>query len=88
MTGDSGLNREKAMVITLDPELGAAVSERARRQGVLPEVLALEALRERFLAPVPAAGSRDEWEQRLRGMATDCGVSLPDAALGSDGIYE
>ena len=36
----------------------------------------------------PAAGSRDEWERRLRRVATDCGVSLPDAALSSEGIYE
>ena len=82
------MNREKAMRITLDPELGAALNEMARRRGVPPEVLAVEALRERFLAPVAAAGSRDEWEQRLRRVATDCGVSLPDDALSSEGIYE
>ena len=33
------------MVLTLDPELEAALNEEARRRGVAPEVLALTALR-------------------------------------------
>ncbi len=32
--------------------------------------------------------SRDEWERRLRQVATDCGTSLRDDALSSDGLYE
>jgi hypothetical protein len=76
------------MVITVDPELEAALKEQARRRGILPEALALEALRDRFLAPGRADESRDEWERRLRRTATDCGVPLPDAALSSEGLYE
>jgi hypothetical protein len=38
------------MVITLGPELGSALNEAARRQGVAPDVLTLNVLRERFLA--------------------------------------
>jgi hypothetical protein len=76
------------MVITLSPELAAALNEQARRQGIAPEALALEALRERFLAPTRPDEPRDEWERRLRGVATDCGVSLSDAAVSSEGIYE
>jgi predicted transcriptional regulator len=76
------------MVITLDPKLETALNELARRQGVSPEALALEALRERFLVPAPADESLDEWERRLWQTATDCGVSLPDAAVSSEGIYE
>jgi hypothetical protein len=76
------------MVITLGPELAAALNEQARRQGVAPEVLVLEALRDRFLAPGRPEESRDEWERRLREVATDCGVSLSDAAVSSEGIYE
>jgi len=34
--------------------------------------------------PVPA----DEWERRLFAAAIDCGVSVPDSALSSDGLYE
>jgi hypothetical protein len=75
------------MVITLGPELEAALSEQARRQGVAPEVLALNALRARFLAaalPQP----RDEWERRLLGLAKDCGVSLPDWAVSREALYD
>ncbi len=76
------------MVITLGPELEAALNESARRQGVAPEVLALEALRDRFLPPTPAYELQDEWVRRLRQVATDCGVSLSDAAVSSEGMYE
>ena len=38
----------------------------------------------RWEGPVPA----DEWERRLFGAAVDCVVSVPDAALSSDGLYE
>ncbi len=74
------------MVIDLGPELEAVLSDLARRQGTSAEVLALNALRERFL--VPAIQPRDEWERRLLGAASDCGVSLPHAAVSSEGIYE
>jgi hypothetical protein len=76
------------MVIALDSKLEAAVSEQARRQGVAAEALALEALRDRFLAPTQPDASPDEWVRRLRQVATDCGVSLPDAAVSREGIYE
>jgi hypothetical protein len=72
------------MVITLPPRLEAALSEQARRRGVAPEVLAVDALRDRFLPIEP----RDEWERRLFGCAIDCGVSVPDSALTSDALYE
>ncbi len=76
------------MVIRLSSELEAALIESARRQGVAPEVLALDALRERFLAAATTVRPQDEWERRLLGVATDCGVSLPHSALSSDGLYE
>jgi hypothetical protein len=76
------------MVLTLGPELEAALNELARRQGIAPEVLALNALRERFLVPASPIQPRDEWERRLLGAATDCGVSLPHAAVSSEGLYE
>ena len=31
---------------------------------------------------------RDDWERKLFGAAIDCGVSVPDWALNSDGLYE
>jgi hypothetical protein len=76
------------MVITLGPELEAALIDRARQQGVAPEVLALQALRERFLAPSLLTPPRDKWEQRLRGAATDCSLSLSNEAVSSEGLYD
>jgi hypothetical protein len=76
------------MVIALGPELEAVLRELARQRGVAPETLALDALRERFLAAGPPVRPQDEWERRLLGAATDCGVSLPDSALSSEGLYE
>jgi Fe2+ transport system protein FeoA len=76
------------MVITLTPQLEAVLSEQARRRGTVPEVLALDALRERFLPEVAVLEPRDEWERRLLGMGIDCGVSLSDAALSREEMYE
>ena len=76
------------MVITLGPELDAALNEAARRQGVAPEVLALDVLRERFLATAAPLAPRDEWERGLLEAARPWGVSLPDAALSSEGLYD
>jgi hypothetical protein len=75
------------MVITLDPELEAALNKQARRQGIAPEALALNVLRERFLAAAPPQ-PRDEWERQLLGLAKDCGVSLPDWAVSREALYE
>jgi hypothetical protein len=75
------------MVINLGPELEAALTEQATRQGVAPDALALKTLRERFLAgamPKP----RDEWERRVLGLAKDCGISLPDSAISREALYD
>ncbi|HBI43466.1 MAG TPA: hypothetical protein DDY78_11500 [Planctomycetales bacterium] len=75
------------MVVTIGPELEAALKEQACRQGVGPEILALNILREHFpVAPPPQP--RDEWERGLLEAARDWGVSLPDSALSSEGLYE
>lgn len=74
------------MVITLGADLEAALNDLAHEEGVAPEVLALNALRERFLPP--PIQPRDEWERRLLQAATDCGVSLSDQALSREELYE
>jgi len=76
------------MVISLGPKLEAALNELASRRGIAPEELALDALRERFLDTVSLLQPQDEWERRLRSLAKDCGVSLPDSAVSSEGLYE
>jgi hypothetical protein len=76
------------MVIDLGLELEKTLNDLARQRGVSPGVLALEALRERFLAPTRVNELPDEWVRRLRQVATDCGVALSDTAVSSDGIYE
>jgi hypothetical protein len=75
------------VVITLSPDLEAALNDLARKQGVAPELLALQVLRERFLAPA-LVPPRDDWERRLRSAATDCGVSLSNEAVSSEGLYD
>jgi hypothetical protein len=75
------------MVITLPPQLESALAAQANRRGVAPEALALDVLR-RQLLPAAAPAPADEWERRLFAAAIDCGVSVPDAALSSDGLYE
>ncbi len=72
------------MVIKLTPQLEAALQEEARQRGVAPEDLAVDALRKRFLPIEPG----DDWERKLFGAAIDCGVSVPDSALSSDGLYD
>jgi len=75
------------MVITLDPELEAALNESARRQGIPSELLIVKILRERFLTPA-LLEPRDEWERGLRALAKDCGVSLSNEALSREELYE
>lgn len=75
------------MVLTLPPPLESALAEQARRRGVAPETLALDVLR-RHLLPIEPPVPADEWEQRLFGVAINCGNSVPDAALSSDGLYD
>jgi hypothetical protein len=76
------------MVINLTPQLAAILTEQARRRGIAPEILALDTLRERFLPGVRPIEPRDDWERKLFEAAVDCGVSVPDSVLSSDGLYE
>jgi hypothetical protein len=76
------------MVITIPPELETALNEVARQQGVDPKVWALNTLRDRIVALTESVEPRDEWERLVLQVGTDCGVSLPHAALSSEGLYE
>jgi hypothetical protein len=76
------------MVITLTPELETALNELAERQGLAPEVLALNVLRERLVGLIKADAPRDEWERLILDAGSNCGVSLPNVAVSSEGLYE
>jgi len=75
------------MVLTLPPQLESALATQARQRGVAPEALAIEVLH-RQLLPVTPPLPVDDWERRLFAAAVDCGVSVSDAALSSDGLYD
>ena len=76
------------MTITTGPELEAALAAAAAKQGVAPEALALEALRQKFLPrPLPFE-PRDEWERGLLEAAIDCGPPLPGTTYGREEIYD
>ncbi len=77
-----------AMVVELTQQLETALKEQASRRGVAPETLALDAIRDRFLPKIAITEPQDDWERRLFEAAIDCGVSVPDSALSSDGLYE
>ena len=75
------------MVLTLDPELEAALNEVARDKGIAPEALALNVLRERIFSMAKLL-PRDEWERGLLDLAIDCGTSLSNEALSREQMYD
>ena len=75
------------MVIELSPELEIALSQMASRLSVAPEALVLDILQKRVLADATLQ-PRDEWERRLMSAASDCGVSLSNLAVSSEGLYD
>jgi len=74
------------MVVAIDPKLEAALKEQALREGVAPETFALNLLRQRLLA-VPLE-PQDDWERELLAASRPWGVSLSNAAVSSEGLYE
>lgn len=76
------------MTITLEPALEAALAEAARKQGTTPDALAAQILRERLPVMSPPTEPRDEWDRELMSLASNCGVSLSNEALGRESLYE
>jgi len=75
------------MTLTLPPQLECALAEQARQRGIAPERLAVDVLL-RHLLPISPPIPADDWERQLFAAAIDCGVSVPDVALSSDGLYD
>lgn len=76
------------MVIKLTPDLEAILNRVALERGVSPEELVTLAIREQLLPKARALEPQDEWERELFAIGTDCGVSLSDEAVSSEGLYE
>lgn len=76
------------MVITLNPELETAVMAIAREQGLPPETVVLNVLHSQLLGKPQPIQAQDDWERGLLEAARNCGVSLSNSALSSDGLYE
>ena len=76
------------MEIIVSPELEAAISRAARRQGIAPEALAVDVLQERFLATATRLEPRDEWERTLLEAARPWGGSFSNEDLSSEGLYD
>lgn len=76
------------MAITLPAELENAVTNEAQKKGTTAEKVVLDALREKFAPRKLPFEPRDEWERGLLNMAVDCGVSLTDEQVSSEGLYE
>lgn len=76
------------LVISIPPELEGALNEAARQTGTTPEALVIDALRARLGKQTWPIEPRDDWERLILQAGTSCGVSLPDEALSSEGLYE
>ncbi len=80
------------MTIQLSADLEAAVIDEAERLGTTPEVVVSRAIQEHLRAratPVtPDRSAALEKLKRILAVARDCGVSLSNEALSSEGLYD
>jgi hypothetical protein len=78
------------ITVSLAPDLEQAALAEAKRRGIPVQELTAEALRALLIARTspPAAMSHGEWKRKLARLGVDCGVSLPDAALTSEALYD
>jgi hypothetical protein len=74
------------MVLNLGPDLETVLLDVASRQGISAEELAIKTLKDRFgrsrIQP------RDDWERLVLETGSDCGVSLSNEAVSSEGLYD
>jgi hypothetical protein len=76
------------LVVSLPAELADALRALAQQKGMTAEDLVINTLRDQLASVVPTIQPRDDWERLILQAGTDCGVSLPHAALTSEGLYE
>lgn len=76
------------MSITLSPEMKSVLESAALASGVTPEALAADVLEKQLRRQYVKFEPRDEWERILASIGKDCGVSLTDEQLSSEGLYD
>jgi hypothetical protein len=79
------------LTIELPPEVEEALRDEAKSRDSTPEELAAEAVRQRFAGRSKHDPSRLSSEERLallRSIGRPAGVSVPDEALSSEGLYD
>ncbi len=54
----------------------------------LPDKTRVKVIVELQLPTNSVTPPQDEWERKLLGLVKDCGVSLANSAVGSEGLYE
>jgi hypothetical protein len=79
------------MRLTVLPELASftpVIQDTRTLEDKIAEIVARVLEKEWDNLPAEKLEPLDDWERLLFGIGTDCGVSLPDAALSSEGLYE
>ena len=76
------------MEITLPKQLAITLDKLAKLRGQRPEELAIEAIQARFPSISSAKLEHEAWKRKLAEAASDCGVSLSNESLSSEGLYE
>ena len=78
--------------ILLSPEVEQAAQQEAERLGLTLSDLVAQVLRTKLLPQKtshPAVSAQTvEWDRWLLALGKDCGVSLSDESLSSEGLYE
>ena len=80
------------MTLALAPDIETLVTETAQERGTTPGEFIDHFLRENLMPKQRQAINeivpRDDWEERILKLGTDCGVSLSNEAVSSEGIYD
>ena len=76
------------MVITLEPELEAALNEAVLARGLLRSGWHSMRCDSVTLRPDLPVVPRDEWKRQSTRSARECGVSLPDSSVSREALYE
>lgn len=76
------------MTINLDAELEAKLTALAEANGMAPDEYVRLLLRQQVVPKAVRPLSDEEFERRLRSIATDCGVSLTNEQLSREEMYD